>query len=115
LTVQEKNPLPPWLKPKALPPRLALGVGWYTAENWLKVKQSCVDPDRFEASYAEWLEMAEAALSDMRAAGLAAEKSYVEADALLAWCLAHDKINNSASRAEFVAHQGIRPPDDDGV
>lgn len=113
--MKEKNPLPPWLKPKALPPRLALGVGWYTAENWLKVKQSCVDPDRFEATYAEWLEMAEAALSDLKAAGLAPEKSYVQADALLAWCLAHDKINDSAARAEFVAQQGIVSSDGDGA
>ena len=103
-----KQNLPPWLKPKKLPAKLKLGLAWYSHEDWKLVKETSVDQDRFEASYAAWVEMAERALKDMIAAGLDAEKSYIHAEELLAWCIAHDKINGAAARAEFVAQQGIR-------
>jgi len=34
-----------------------------------------------------------------------AEPFMVDADALLAWCLAHGRANNAAARAEFVSMQ----------
>ena len=107
-TMNPSQNLPPWLKPKKLPARLKLGVAWYSHDHWKLVKEASVDQDRFEASYAEWVEMAERALKDFAAAGLEVEKSYIHADELLAWCIAHDKTNDAAARAEFVAQQGIR-------
>jgi len=86
-------------------PAVQFSVGWYTEQEWAKVRASAADPELFEATYAEWVEMAEQTLSGMRARGLNPEKSYVTADKLLAWCLAHSKPNNSASRAEFVSQQ----------
>lgn len=103
-----KHDLPPWLRPKKLPAKLKLGVAWYSPDNWKLVKEASVDQDRFEASYAEWVEMAERALKDFTAAGLDAEKSYIHANELLAWCIAHNKTNDASARAEFVAQQGIR-------
>ena len=47
--------------------------------------------------------MAEKALRDLRIAGVTAEKFNIKAHELLAWCLAHDKPNCAASRAEFVS------------
>jgi len=52
--------------------------------------------------------MAETSLAGMRTAGINAEKSYVKAETLLAWCLAHDRPNNAAARAQFVSEQGRR-------
>jgi len=106
--MQPRNKLPPWLKPKVELPKLKLSVAWYTAGEWLKVKQASVDSDRFEASYAEWQAMAEDALKDMLAAGLVADKFQVRADDLLAWCIAHAKVNDAAARSEFVALQSAR-------
>jgi hypothetical protein len=97
--------LPPWLRPKT-PPSLELAVGWYDEHDWLAVKTAAVDPDRFEESYAEWLAMAEGAFADLRSAGLSPKRCHVKADQLLAWCLAHDKVNDAANRAAFVAEQG---------
>ena len=85
---------------------MLVGVGWYTEVDWAKVKASAVDAERFEASYAEWVEMAKQALADLRATGIAAEESYVKASELLAWCLAHNEPNDAAARTEFVAEQG---------
>jgi hypothetical protein len=106
--MQPSNKLPPWLKPKVDLPKLKLSVGWYTAAEWLKVKQAAVDSDRFEASYAEWLVMADGALKDMLAAGLVADKFNIHAEDLLAWCIAHAKVNDAAARAEFVTQQSAR-------
>ena len=86
-------------------PVVQFSVGWYTEQEWAKVRAAAVDPELFESTYAQWLEMAEQSLIQMRAQGLNAEKSYVIADKLLAWCLARGKPNNSASRAEFVSQQ----------
>ena len=106
--MKAKHNLPPWLRPKAAPSKLAVGVGWYTEENWTKVKAAASDPDRFEETYHEWTDMAEKALKGLRMAGVNAEKSNINSDDLLAWCLAHGKPNSAVSRAEFVAEMGIQ-------
>ena len=95
-------------------PAVQFSVGWYTEQEWAKIRAAAVDPELSEATYTQWVEMAKQSLAQMRAQGLNAEKSYVTADKLLAWCLAHGKPNNSASRAEFVSQQA-RAPNEPGV
>ena len=104
--MKSKHTLPPWLRPKTPTPKLAVGVGWYTEFEWAKVKAAAADPERFESTYEEWIHMANESLANLRATGIIAEKTYVNADALLAWCLAHNRPNDGASRAEFVSEQG---------
>lgn len=41
----------------------------------------------------------------MRVAGIEPHKVLVKASELLAWCFAHAKVNNAASRAAFVSEQ----------
>jgi hypothetical protein len=82
-----------------------VGVAWYTEQEWAKVRAAAVDPELLEASYAQWAQMAEQSLAELRSGGVVVEKSYITADNLLAWCVAHNKPNNSASRAEFVSQQ----------
>ena len=72
--MKPKQSLPPWLKPKTVPSKLAVGVCWYTEENWTKVKAAASDPDRFEDTYEEWTEMGEKALQGLQIAGVTAEK-----------------------------------------
>ena len=81
-----------------MPSELVVAVGWYTEGNWTKVKASANDLDRFEETYKEWTEMAEKAFQDLRNAGVSAEKFNINSEELLAWCLAHGKVNNAASR-----------------
>ena len=101
--MKSKHKLPPWLRPKTLPSELTVAIGWYTEGSWTEVKNSANDLDRFEETYKEWTEMAEKALQDLRKVGINAEKFIINSEELLAWCLAHDKVNNAASRAEFVS------------
>jgi hypothetical protein len=83
-----------------------VGVGWYTAEEWAKMKASVTDAERFEASFSEWQAVAEKFLVDIRKQGIFPTKCFIIASELLAWCLATGKVNNGAARAEFVAQQG---------
>ena len=101
--MKAKYKLPPWRRPKTDSSKLAVGVGWYTEDNWTKVKTAATDPDRFEETYQEWIEMAEKALREIRLAGVNAEKVLINSEELLAWCIAHNKANDAASRAEFVS------------
>ena len=112
--MKSKNKLPPWLRPKERPAPVSVGVGWYTEGDWASVKATAVDAERFEASYADWVAMAEQALAQLRATGVAAQKSYVKASELLAWCLAHGLPNDAAARAQFVSEQG-RPSQGPGT
>lgn len=95
--------LPPWLKSRRQMRSVVFGVVWYSEENWAKVKASAVDPERFEASYAEWLLMANDTFQKFADHGIKAEKVLVDSDALLAWCLAHVKKNDAAARSKYVA------------
>jgi hypothetical protein len=95
-------------------PAVQVSVGWYTEQEWAKVRAAALDPELFEATYAQWVEMAEQSLSQMRARGINGARLSVSADELLAWCLAHGKPNNSASRAEFVS-QKARAQNEPGV
>ncbi|WP_157266176.1 hypothetical protein [Azohydromonas aeria] len=83
----------------------AVDVVWYTREEWGKVKASAVDAEVFEATYDEWLAMAEEAVQEWKIAGLNIEKVLVKADEFAAWCIVHGKPNNGASRSEFVVQQ----------
>lgn len=78
-------------------------MAWYTEDQWAKVKAASVDAERFEDNYAAWVEMAEDAIRSLQRAGVYPVKVPVNAEDLLVWCLAHNKKNSAASRAEFVS------------
>jgi len=103
--MKSKNKLSPWLRRKGPATVPHVGVGWYTAEEWAKVKASAIDAERFEESFSEWEAMAEESLSFIRAQGVDVQKSLIVASDLLAWCLAHGKQNDASARAEFVLYQ----------
>lgn len=82
-----------------------VGVAWYTEENWGKVKAAAADPERFEETYAQWHAIAIEVVAELKKAGVNAVQFFVLPSELLAWCLIHNKPNNAASRAEFVAEK----------
>jgi hypothetical protein len=106
--MNRKNNLPSWLKPKTSGQSIVLFVGWYTEEQWGTIKETAIDTDKFEATYAEWLRVAEKALQDLRTSGALVEKYYINADDFLAWCLVNNRKNEGAARAEFVTQQAQR-------
>jgi hypothetical protein len=80
-----------------------VGVSWYSEEQWALVKASSTDPERFEASYSEWLAVGEDALRKLQLAGLTPVKVLVDSVELTAWCVAQGKSNEASARAQFVS------------
>ena len=83
--------------------RPALGVAWYTEEEWGQVKAAATDPERFEATYGEWCAMATKAVAGLEAAGVSPVRIFVTIHELLSWCLLKDRPNDAFSRAQFVS------------
>ncbi len=81
---------------------VVIGVSWYSEAEWAKVKTIAADPERFEATFAEWVDMADEALVEIRRTGVDPVKVLVTAGELVAWCLLRKKVNDASTRAEFV-------------
>ena len=58
---------------------MRIGVTWYTEQEWRLVRDAASDAERLEASYAEWVAMAEEATKDMLAAGIVTERVSINA------------------------------------
>ena len=114
--MKSKNKLPLRVQTGRSSKPRPVGVAWYTADEWAKVKAAAADAERFEASFSEWEAVAEKFLVDIRKQGIFPTKYFIIASELLAWCLATGKVNNGGARAEFVAqeidhaHELIAPP-----
>jgi hypothetical protein len=90
-----------WKKARAT--GLKIGVAWYTQEVWARICETATDRDKLEATYEEWLHMAENSLREMESAGVRPDKVMIDAEEFLAWCQLHKKQNESGSRAEFAS------------
>ena len=90
---------------KAQRQELVVGVAWYTEQEWARVRACAADPDGFEATYPEWLKMAEDALKEIRREVGNPVKVFVDADELAAWCLTSGKANDSSARAQFASEK----------
>lgn len=100
-----KPPLLERLRAKKRSQSIVAGVTWYIEETWAQVKASASDPERFEESFPEWEAMAISALSKLRSSGVRAVEFHIIPQELFAWCALNSKVNNAASRAEFVSEK----------
>ena len=98
----KKTPQPQHQREESLP-RLATGVAWYTQSAWSQVKATASDPERFEATYDEWVAMANEALETLNSAGAAARKVLIDPEEFLAWCQKERTENSAAARSRFVS------------
>jgi hypothetical protein len=90
---------------------VVVGVSWYSEDEWAKVKSFAADPDVFEASFDEWLAMAESALGQLTSMGIVPTKVFIEAQAFKEWCARKSMPNNAQSRSEYVSERiQLTPP-----
>lgn len=90
-------------KPQVKGPQLKVGLGWYRAEQWQRLREISADVEILEEVYADWLELAEQKISELRATGLDVEKVDVDVNELLLWCNAQSLPVNAQSRARYVS------------
>lgn len=73
------------------------------ANDWAAVKRQSFDPERFETSYPEWLELFESALQDLQAVNQFPLRVILKPEEYVAWCSEHAKPLDAASRADSLA------------
>jgi hypothetical protein len=95
--------------PAVRPPQV-VGIGWYDATQWSKLKQIAVDAAELDDTHEAWLRNAERTERELSQRGLVIRRVAIDVAALAEWCRAHGKPVNGASRAEYTAEvvQGLR-------
>jgi hypothetical protein len=88
-----------------------VGIGWYDAAQWAKLKQLAVDAADLDESHEAWQRNAERTERELAQRGLVVRRVPIDVDALAAWCRARGKPVNGASRAEYTSElvSGLGP------
>ena len=82
-----------------------VGVVWYTKDEWGKMKDICIDKERFEETYEDWEAMVARTVAEMKKAGLKAIKVYVTADEFRDWCAHYSYPMDASSRSRFIVEK----------
>ena len=79
-----------------------VGVAWYSAEQWSRLRQVADDPETLEETYEEWIAMAENAVRDLKNAGISIEQIPIDTEDLVAWCNLKGRDINGEARASLA-------------
>jgi hypothetical protein len=82
-----------------------IGVAWYEAREWSRLRTIVPDPEKLEATHGEWLVFAEKSLADLRSAGHTVHKVPVTVAALQAWCELLGRRPDARARAEYTSDE----------
>ena len=83
--------------------KLALGVCWYTPEEFIKMKHAAIDGENFEDTYEEWRLFAEKTMTDLKKEDVKPQKVYVKTDDFRFWCEKNDLPIDGSARTRYVA------------
>jgi len=84
---------------------MIIAVVWYRPEQWQRVRDIATDADELEASYAEWVQVAEEKLKELRSSGLRVEKVDMDSEKLILWCNERGLENNGQARSRYAAER----------
>lgn len=91
------------LKARRRSQQLVVGVTWYTAETWARVKATATDPECFDSSFEKWKAAAVAARRNFQRSGIHALECQIVPEEFFAWCAENQHENSAATRADFVS------------
>lgn len=80
-----------------------VGVAWYQAGEWARLRAIVPDPEKLEATHAEWLIVAEKGVADLRAAGHRVHRVPVKIADLQTWCEVLGRRPDASARAEYAS------------
>jgi hypothetical protein len=83
--------------------KAALGVAWYSKEEWDRLREVAEDPDLLEENYEEWVEVFEGSLRQLSKAGILPDRIEVRVDELVEWCHRKSLPIDAKARSQFVA------------
>ena len=81
---------------------IVVGLAWYDAAEWAKLKQIAADADLLDDSHEAWLRGAEEAERRMRSRGFVIRRVPIAMDSLVKWCQLRGKLVDGNARTEFV-------------
>jgi hypothetical protein len=79
-----------------------IGIAWYDAGQWAKLKQVAADPEFMDSTYEDWHRGAEDMERKLHQLGTTARRVPIDVDALVAWCRTQHKAVDANSRVEYV-------------
>jgi hypothetical protein len=86
-----------------------VGIGWYDAVQWAKLKQVAVDPERLDDTHEDWQRTAERTERELaRDGGLVIRRVPIDVDALVAWCRERGKPVDGPARSAYAAEMVLR-------
>ena len=78
-------------------------IAWYKKDEYDKLLRVIDDKDSMPLNYDDWLEIATAAMENLRKEGHNVKKVVVNIDELVDWCNVMKKENIAKNRALFVS------------
>lgn len=84
---------------------VSIAIGWYSLQDWQRLKRVVTDSEVLHATYLEWVEEAERTIATLREAGTMVEKLEVDLEELEEWCRTRSLENPSANRARFIVEK----------
>ena len=85
---------------------MIIGVGWYSPDEWSKLKLVAEDSESLDSNYEEWLAGAEKTLQELRRQpGIRPVKVSVDVQQLQQWCRDHGKRLDGKARAQFIVEK----------
>jgi len=82
-----------------------MGLAWYRADQWARLRAISEDRDQLELNHEEWLRTASERFEDLRRQGQQVQKVEVDVEDLLKWCRTQGLPLNSSTRAQYAAQR----------
>jgi hypothetical protein len=84
---------------------MVIAIVWYRPEQWQRVRDIATDADDFEASYVQWVQVAEEKLKQLRSSVIRVEKVDMDSEKLILWCNERGLENNAQARSLYAAER----------
>lgn len=97
--MKKKRPTP------AAPAPPVVGVAWYRADQWQRLRSLAADAHVLHDTYAEWEAAAVERLAELRALGMLVQPVPVDIDELAQWCRERHQAMDGKARSQFVAEK----------
>jgi hypothetical protein len=97
--MKKKRPTP------AQPAPLVVGVAWYRADQWQRLRSLAADAHVLHDTYTEWEASALERLADFHAGGVPIQPVLIDIDELAQWCREHNRPLDTQARSAFAAEK----------
>jgi hypothetical protein len=81
----------------------AVGITWFTPEQWAILKEAAVDRDKLDDTYTGWLASASQRMAELRDLGFEVRKVPVVMAELAEWCAERGLPIDGSSRSQYAA------------